>query len=173
MVAYLLNMPSGFPGALSRWEHATVEAQPINTTTPPLSYGIIVVMDAATGTIRQPQTADTAGFYGLNVRPYPTQGFGPAGSGALSAPLPTPAVPPTSGATDVMRRGYMYCLLGGATAAVKGAGVNVWTGATAGAQVQGNVTAVAPAAGSCVALPNATFMSAADANGIVEVSFNI
>jgi hypothetical protein len=73
----------------------------------------------------------------------------------------------------VLRRGYILCKLGGATAAVKNAPVNVWTGATAGGQVQGNVTAVAPAAGSCVALPNAVFMSAADTNGIVEVAYNI
>jgi hypothetical protein len=35
------------------------------------------------------------------------------------------------------------------------------------------VTAAAVAAGSCVALPNAVFMSAADANGLVEVAYNI
>jgi hypothetical protein len=171
VVAYLLNMPSGFPGSLNRWEHATVEAQQISATAPPLTYGQVVVMDTATGTIRQPTTSDTAGFYGLNVRPWPTQGFGvPAGS--LSDPVGA-ATPPTVGAVDVMRRGYMLCRLGGATAAARNLPVNVWTGATAGQQVTGNVTAVAPAAGSCVVLPNAVFMSAADANGIVEVAFNI
>jgi len=171
MVAYLLNMPSGFAGSLSRWEHATVEGQPINTTTPPLLYGGVVVMDAATGTVRQPATADTAGFYGLLVRPYPTQGFG-VPPGSLNDPI-GPTTPPAAGAADVMRRGYMLCKLGGATAAVKGGAVNVWTGATGGGQTTGNVTAVAPAAGSCVALPSAMFMSAADANGIVEISLAI
>ena len=176
MTAYLLNMPSGFPGAMTRQEHATVEGQPINTTSPPLTYGQVVVMDVATGTIRQPTTTDTTGFWGISVRPYPTQGFGPAGSAALSSPVGA-VTPPTAGAVDVMRRGYILCQLGGATAAVKGAPVNVWTGATGGGQVTGNVTAVAPAAGSCVALPNAVFMSVQDpgplSQGLVEVAFNI
>jgi hypothetical protein len=73
----------------------------------------------------------------------------------------------------VLRRGYILVKLGGATAAVKNAPANVWTGTAGGGQVPGNITAVAPAAGSCVALPNAVFMSAADANGIVEVAYNI
>jgi hypothetical protein len=171
MVAFLPNMPSGFPGALNRWEHATVEGQPINTTTPPTAYGTVVVMDVATGTVRAPATADTTGFYGLNVLPYPTQGFG-VPPGSLNDPIGS-ATPPVSGTASVLRRGYMLCKLGGATAAVKGAQANVWTGATAGQQVVGNITAVAPAAGSCVVLPGAMFMSAADANGIVEVAYNI
>jgi hypothetical protein len=164
-------MPAGFPGSLNRWEHATVEAQQITAANPPLSYGQVVVLDAATGTIRQPTTSDTAGFYGFNVRAYPTQGFGvPVGS--LNDPIGA-ASPPVIGVVDVMRRGYMLCKLGGATAAVKGAPVNVWTGATGGGQVQGNVTAVAPAAGSCVVMPSAYFMSQADANGIVEIGYAI
>ena len=171
MVSYLLNMPSGFPGALTRQEHAKVEGQPINLVTPPLGYGHVVVMDVATGTIREAATADTAGFYGINVRPYPTQGFGAAGSGVLTMPIGpvTPGLP----TVDVLRSGYILCQLGGAAAAVKGGPVNVWTGATGGSQVTGNVTAAAPAAGSCVAVPNATFMSTADPTGLVEVAFNI
>lgn len=176
MVAFLTNMPAGFPGVLTRTEHATVEGQPINTTTPPLTYGAAVAMDVATGTIRQATTTDTAALiYGFLVRPYPTQGFGsPAGS--LNDPIypgaQTP--PPTSGTSDVMRRGYILCRFGGATAAVKGAAANMWIGATAGAQVQGNITAVTPGAGTCIALPGAIFMSTATTAGdIVEVAFNI
>ena len=174
MVAFITSMPSGFPGAMSRQAHATVEGQPINTTTPPLTYGAMVVMDVATGTIRQATTSDTAGFYGLLVRAYPTQGFGnPVGS--LNDPIyPTGVTaPPSTGAADVMRRGYMLVKYGGATAPVKGGAANIWTGATAGGQVQGNVTAVAPGAGTCVAMPGLTFMTAADGNGIVEVAYNI
>lgn len=176
MVAYLLNMPSGFPGSMSRWEHATVEGQPVNTTTPPLAYGTMVVMDVATGTIRQATTSDTVGlFYGLLVRPWPTQGFGnPLGS--LSDPVGNTS-PARQGAMDVMRRGYMLVQIGGATAAVKGGAANIWIGATGGGQVQGNVTAVAPGAGTCLAVPGLMFMSVADPGpasaGIVEVAFNI
>jgi hypothetical protein len=147
MTAYLLTMPSGFPGSLTRQEHATVEGQPINTTSPPQTYGQVVVMDVATGTIRQPTTTDTTGFWGISVRPYPTQGFGPAGSAALSSPVGA-VTPPTAGAVDVMRRGYILCQLGGATAAVKGAPVNVWTGATGAGQVTGRL--LCGAAGRCV-----------------------
>jgi len=172
MVAYLTTMPAGFPGSLNRWEHATVEGQPISVTTPPLTYGTMVVMDAATGSIRQATTSDTTGFYGLLVRPYPTQGFGsPVGS--LNDQLGTLTAPPTSGACDVMRRGYMLVKLGGASAAVKNAAANIWTGATAGNQVQGNVTAVAPGAGTCVALPGLVFMSSGVTGDVVEVSLAV
>jgi hypothetical protein len=171
MVAYLLNMPSGFSGDINRWEHATVEAQQTNPTTPPTFFGGVVVLDAATGTVRAPATADTAGFYGISTRPYPSQGFG-VPPGSLNDPIGA-ATPPVVGTTNVLRRGYILCKIGGATAAVKGAAVQVWTGATGGGQVQGNVTAVAPAAGTSVVLPNAMFMSAADANGIVEIAYNI
>ncbi len=175
MVAFLLNMPSGFPGSMSRWEHATVEGQPVNTTTPPLTYGTAVVMDVATGTIRQATTSDTT-IYGLLVRPWPTQGFGnPLGS--LNDPVGATA-PARAGASDVMRRGYMLVQIGGAAAAVKGAPANIWVGATGGGQVQGNVTAVAPGAGTCVAIPGLVFMSVADpgpgqSTGVVEVAYNI
>jgi hypothetical protein len=171
VVAYLLNMPSGFPGVPTRVEHMTSEAQQIDAAAPPTAYGTAVVMDAATGTVRPPVAADVAGFYGLYIRPYPTQGFG-VPPGSLNDPIGG-GTPPVVGTANVMRRGYMICQLGGAAPAVKNAPVNVWTGAAGGGQVPGNVTAVAPAAGTVVALPNAVFMSAADANGLVEVAYNI
>ncbi len=171
MVAYLLNMPSGFPGRITRQQMAKVEAQQIDAAAPPTAYGTVLVLDVATGTMRPPVAADVAGFYGLYVSPYPTQGFG-VPPGSLSDPIGA-ATPPVIGTANVMRSGYMICQLGGAAAAVKGAPVNVWTGAAGGGQVPGNVTAVAPAAGTVVALPNAIFMSAADATGLVEVALNI
>lgn len=172
MVAYLTTMPAGFPGSLNRWEHATVEGQPINVATPPLAYGTMVVMDAATGSIRQATTSDTTGFYGFLVRPWPTQGFG-SPIGSLNDQLGTTTAPPVSGACDVMRRGYMIVKLGGATAAVKGAAANIWTGATAGVQVQGNVTAVAPGAGTCVAVPGLIFMSNGVQGDVIEIALGI
>jgi hypothetical protein len=148
-----------------------VEGQQINAATPPLAYGSVVVMDPATGTVRPPVAADVAGFYGLYVKPYPTQGFG-VPPGSLNDPIGS-ASPPPVGTANVLRRGYMICQLGGAAPAVKNAPVNVWTGAAAGGQQPGNVTAAAVNAGTCVALPNAVFMSGADANGLVEVAYNI
>jgi hypothetical protein len=171
VVAYLLAMPSGFPGVPTRVEHKTTEAQMINTTTPPLAYGTVLVMDVATGTVRPPVAADTTGFYGLYERVYPAQGFG-VPPGSLNDPIGASSTPP-AGTANVMRRGYMICQLGGVAPAVKNAPVNVWTGAAGGGQVPGNVTAAAVAAGTVVALPNAIFMSAADANGLVEVAYNI
>jgi len=173
VVAYLLNMPSGFRGRLSRAEHAKVEAQQIDAALPPLEYGTLVIMDPPTGKIRRPVAADltTAPFYGLLVAPYPTQGGPGVAPNYLTQPIGS--VAPAGLVGDVLRSGYMYVHLGGATPAVKHGAVHVWTDVSGGTQVTGNVTAVAAVAGSVIVVPGAYFMSAADANGIVEVQFNI
>jgi hypothetical protein len=170
MVAFQFRMDVGYPGATNRNHDATVEAQLINSTTPPTAYGIGVAMDAATGSIRPPVTADTA-IYGLYVRPWPTQGFG-VPPGSLNDPLGA-ATPPVSGIGNVLKRGYMTVKLQSTAAAVKGAPVQIWTGAAAGPHVPGGINADAAAAGSNVTLPNSYFMGAADANGITEIAVNI
>jgi hypothetical protein len=123
-------------------------------------------MDAVTSTIRAPATADlSTALYGMLVRPFPTQ--------SSQDPLGV-STPPTSGRGDVLKRGYMTVLLRGATTVTaKGQQANVWTGAPAGGQIPGGVTAVAPAAGSCVVLPGAYFMGPADAGGFTEIAVNL
>lgn len=166
MVAFTYAMPAGIPGTVNRTAEATVVAEILSPTSPPTQYGTAVVLDATTSLVRAPATADlSAVVYGLYVRPYPTQsGQDPLGT----------STPPTSGSANVLKRGYMSVLLRGATAVTqKGTPANVWTGAPAGGQIPGGITAVAPAAGSCVALPGAYFMGPADAGGFTEIAFNL
>jgi hypothetical protein len=168
VVAFLYRMDTGYPGDVNRKHDATVQAESINTTTPPAGYGIMVVMDAPTGTIRPPVTADLApSFSGMYVRPYPRQS-----NLSMNDPLGQ-ATTPTSGNGDVLKRGYMLCRLNAASpAVVKGQAVGVWTGAVTTGNPAGGVTGAAPAAGSVVAI-NATFMGPADANGMTEIAYNL
>lgn len=165
MVAFLYRMDTGYPGCVNRAEVATVEAGTINNTTPPTAYGIGVVNDP--NGIRPPVTADTI-VSGIFVRPYPTQ----PNTGGMNYPFGS-ITPPTVGNGDVLRRGYIIVKLQSTAAAVKGAAVQVWTGAAAGPHVPGGINADAAAAGSNVTVPNSYFMGPADANGIVEIAVNI
>jgi len=165
MVAFLYRMDVGYPGCVNRAETAHVEAGTINTTTPPTAFGIAVANDA--NGIRMVTGADTA-VAGIYVRPYPIQ----PNTGGLNYPLGV-ATPPTVGNGDVLKRGYIIVKLASTAAAVKGAPVQVWTGAAAGPHVVGGINADAAAGGSNIVLPNSYFMGPADANGIVEIAVNI
>jgi hypothetical protein len=162
MGAFQYSMPAGIPGAVNRvGASPTVVAETIDAALPPTQYGTAVMMDAATGTIRVPTTGDTA-FYGMLVRPYPTN----ASQDGLGV-----NTPPASGICNIMKSGFMTVLLRGATAAVKNGAVNVWLAAAAGGQIPGGITAVS--SGSTAALPGAYFVGPADANGMTEIGFNI
>lgn len=163
MVAFTYAMPAGIAGTVNRAHDATVVAEIIDAAAPPTQYGTAVVMDAATGTVRAPTATDLGpAMYGLYVRPYPTQ--------SSQDPLGTSTPPPT-GKANVLKRGFMSVLLRGATAAAKGAPVEVWIGAAGGGQIPGGITAVSGA--NSVALPNAYFMGPADAGGFTEVAYNL
>ena len=168
MVAFQYRMPAGIPGDINRAEIATVETAvitPNGTTGAPAAYGIGGAIDATTGNFRVVAAGDTfaANFYGFLARPFPT--------GNSQDALGT-STPPASGICDVMRRGYMTVLLGGSTAAVKGGQVYIWTAASSGAHVQGQVEASDPG-GSGFALTGSYFMGPADSNGNVEIALNI
>jgi hypothetical protein len=161
-------MDVGYPGAVNRTQPATVQAEILNTTTPPLGYGTMLVMDSATGTLRPPTGTDTlAGFAGLYVRPYPRQS-----NLNINDPLGT-ATPPTTGMGDVLKRGYMIVRLNTASpAVVKGQPVGVFIGAATAGNPAGGVTGAAPGA-TVLALTNSQFMGPADANGMTEIAYNL
>lgn len=167
MVALQYAMPAGIPGTVNRTTEATVQAEILHATLAPTQYGVAVVMDV-TGTIRAPATADLGpALVGLYCRPYPTQ------SSQDGLGVSTPPTFAQQSIGNVLKRGYMSVLLRGATPAVKGAPANVWTGAAGGGQIPGGITAVAPAAGTCVALTGAVFMGPADAGGFTEIAYNL
>ncbi len=167
--AILYRMSSGIPGTLSRTGLAVaVETAILLTGSAPAAYGLPVAVDATTGHVRAIAGGDTAAsVYGVLVRPFPTQG----GDGVNTA-IGTSA-PPTSGAVDVLKLGYISVYVSRGTPAKAGA-VYVRTVANASYPNSpvGGFEASADGTNS-FALTNAYFTGAADANGNSEIAFNI
>lgn len=167
-------MPAGIPGEVNRGWAAVIESQvitPFGTTGAPTAYGVPLIVDATAGNIGNMRTivaGDTpavAGLlpYGILVRPFPT--------GGSQDPLGT-STPPTQGACDVLKSGYINVLLSGTSPAVKGNQVYIWTAAASGSHIVGGWEATNPS-GSGIALPGSYFMGPADAGGITEIAYNV
>ena len=167
--AYLLRAPAGIAGVVSRTLDSTIEPvsiTPVGTTGAPALFGIACSIDATTGNLRVVADPD-ASVYGFLAKPYPAIGGGTNAQQGLGT-----AIPPGVGNVDCMVRGYMSVHIGGTQAAVKGGLVYVWSSASTGTHVQGQVEAADPATDGFV-VPQSYFMGAADANGITEIGFNI
>ena len=163
--AFLYRMPAGIPGDVNRAQAATIEAQvltPSGTTGHPTAYGLAVQIDSSTHQVRIVADPDTSA-YGFLVRPFPTN----SGTDGLGT-----STPPLTGICDVLKRGYMTVKLGGSTAAVKGGAVYVWSSADSGAHVKGQVEAADPSTDGFL-VARSYFMGPADADGNVEIGFNI
>lgn len=171
MVAYLYRMPAGIAGDVSRaGVGVTIEPQTIahaGQPGSPTKFGIPVSIDATSKLIRGVVAADTQsapGVYGFLVRAYPT------GAAQDGLGVATPVV--TQGAAcDVMRRGYMTVKCNFGTPA-KGGQVYVWKAADSGQHIQGGIEATDPST-SGFAIPGCLFTGPADADGNVEISYNI
>lgn len=163
MTAYLFRMPAGFAGMITRVDTSDTEPQLIDPTTPPTSFGVPVKLVA--GKIQPLAAGDAATvIYGFLARPFPFQGQNIAGTIGVQ-------VPPTSGPGDIMRRGYMSVKVNAGTPANQGV-VYARVANPSGAKVIGGVEAVADGANTVI-VANAQFMSAGDANGNVEIAYNI
>ena len=159
--AFLYRMPAGIPGDITRHESATVEPIQIDSANPPTAYGVPCVIDDATRKLRKVKTGDIAAdIYGFLVRPYPTGGS-QDGLGK--------STPPTAGMVDALRRGYL-AVINKSGSAAKGGPVYVRVVAASGKAV-GDIEAGADGTNN-VAIP-ATFVGAADADGITEIAYNI
>lgn len=161
MTAYLKRMPAGFVGEVSRRANQRIETQIVGTGN--LDYGIFVKISS--GKLVKITSGDTAAdIYGLTALNYPTMG-----QGATWGPDQIPA----GGLAGVLRSGYITVKLNYGTAAAGGAVyVRVADHASNTDRVIGTIEAVADSTDS-VAVPNCYFMGPADANGIVEISFNV
>lgn len=151
--AYLKRMPAGIPGDVSRKAEATIEAGLMAETVP---YGCAVKLDSS-GKLAKP-TASTDTVHGFMARPYPTQDEAAAADTTQ----------------DCMLRGYMTVKLARGTAA-RGGQVYVRVTAVTGKAV-GDIEAAPDTTESAtrtLEVPNCIFMGAADANGNVEISFNL
>lgn len=165
MAVFTYRMPAGIPGGINRAEVATVEAQQLDTTNYPTSYGVPVAIDATSKNLRKIIGGDAAaavkGFY---VRPYPTS------NGSSSDGLGT-VTPPTSGVANVLRRGYMTVKNNVGTPA-KGGQVYVRVTANGGNTIIGGVEATSDSTNT-IAPAGCFFTGAADASGNVEIEFNL
>ncbi|MGV0885993.1 hypothetical protein V6760_03860 [Acinetobacter venetianus] len=158
---FLYRMPSGIPGDVSRKSQSTIESHPVGAQF--AAFGLFGKISATDGKFVPLEAADTAEIiYGLFVRAYPTQ----SAQNELGKAVPQP-----NGIQDVLRRGYMTvkCNAGNAK---KAGTVYVRVGAGTEAKPVGGIEAAADGANS-IALPNAFFMHDVDAQGNVEISFNI
>ncbi|ESK40261.1 hypothetical protein P256_00708 [Acinetobacter nectaris CIP 110549] len=155
--SFLYRMPSGIPGDVSRKSQSTIEAHHLGAQF--ASCGLFGIIDANGSFV--PPTADTTKPYGILVRDYPFQGQATSlGSSA-----------PTSGTiNDVLKRGYMT-VLNNAGVAKKGAPVYVRVANDSAAKPLGGIEAIATT-NETIAV-DAYFMADADANGNVEIAYNI
>lgn len=175
--AFTFRMGQGFPGDITRVEGAKVEPCLIDPTNPPLTYGQAVVLNTASGGVRQILATDGAltDVYGISVRPFPLQTPTAVNFGAVA--LAGQATPPTTGVIDVLRSGYIIANLGNfaASPSVKGGLVDVWFAATAAPHTQSFFEAAHTGGSSFSITGNdkTTFNGPPDANGFVEISFNV
>jgi len=162
--AFLYRMPSGIPGDVSRPSQSTIEPVFLDPTNPFSGYGLFGKVVA--GKFIPVGAGDTAAVVtGLYVRPYPTTG------GAASDPLGTSTPPQGYGVGNRMRRGYMTVKLNAGTAALDSQ-VYVRVATPGSGKPVGGIEAAADSTNT-IAITGATFMSAADASGNVEIAYNI
>jgi hypothetical protein len=179
--AFVYRMNAGFPGNVTRTHPVEIEPDILSVTTGPfLSFGIGALVDAADPNrgMRPLNAGDQAltAIDAILVRPFPfqqptTSNF----SGAVA--LGTAGVPPTTGAADFLRSGYINVQLPTGQTPVMGGTVYIWTAANSGVHVQGGFEAVNPA-GSGMALTGigsgkTYFRGGVDANGVAEIAFNV
>jgi len=150
------RMPCGIPGEITRTHRVVLEPGIVGSTDVP--HGAPVKLDS--GKFVPLSGGESASdIYGLMARSYPTQG----GAATLK-----PNVAPAGSPGDAMRSGYMAVKLATGTAA-RGKTVHVRV-TLDGSKKVGDIE-VDKASGN-VAI-NAQFMGAADADGSVEISYNI
>ncbi|EHU1291166.1 hypothetical protein [Acinetobacter baumannii] len=155
--AYLYRMPSGIPGDISRKAHSTVEAHILKG-----NFGAFGIFGKLTADGIVPLEAADTDVYGLIVRSYPTQ----SALNGIGA-----AVPQSGIVNDIMRRGYMTVKCNAGTAKKAG---KVYVRVATGTELKpiGGIEAVADGVNT-IEIKNATFMHDADAQGNVEISYNI
>lgn len=168
---FMYRMPAGIPGECTRFQTVgtTIAAQVQNNVTPFTSYGTVGTID--TNGARPILATDTAlptTPVGISVRPFPASDNTAANPGVVGfgagAPMP-------KGIIDMLFRGYINMKLNGAAAATKGGIVYVYSPASNGNHVQAGIEAASGA--GLWALPGAFFTGPADAQGNVEIQFNI
>ncbi|WP_208951197.1 hypothetical protein [Rahnella sp. ChDrAdgB13] len=167
MTAYLLRMPVGIAGAISRPQDLTTEPVILNSANAFVAYGLAGKYDTD-GHFVPLADGDTIdkvkGFY---VRPYPT----------TSTPDMVRQVGSDKNFSgDALKRGYMSVNLGSsfdASTITKGAPVYVVVSLDSTIDVPLGGVMSTSVNGKNVVLPNAEFTGAGDAQGNAEISWKI
>lgn len=165
MTAYLYRMPVGIAGAISRPQDLTVEPVILKSSNAFPAYGLAGKYDTD-GYFVPLEDGDKAGdVKGIYVRPYPT----------TSQPDMVRQVGADKNFTgDAMRRGFMTVNLGSDASAIKkGAPVYVVVSLDSTIDVPLGGFMATSLSGNNVALTNAEFTGAGDANGNAEISWKI
>lgn len=163
MSAYLTRMPCGIAGDVSRKGPSVIEPNPMNSDYPVLLYGVPVKM--VDQKVLPLESGDgSVAIYGFSVRPYP---FMAEVSEALDHGTPNINQP-----LDVLKSGYMTVKCN-AGVCVRGSTVYVRvTSSGLAAQPIGGLEAAADG-GDCVAITGTIFLGTADADGNVEIAYNV
>lgn len=161
MAAYTYRMPSGIPGDVSRKSHSTIESHNMPLATAVAAFGVFAKINTTNGNLVALGSSDTADtIHGLVVRSYPTT----SSTNALGEAVPF------AGITDVLVRGYMTVKCNAGTAK-KGGAVYVRVASAAAGKPIGGIEAAADSANTITV--KAKFMHDADAQGNVEIAYNI
>ena len=161
---FTYRMPAGVVGDVTRKEQSTIETQIMDPNTPVLAYGVCIKY--VSGLVQPIASGDAATVVeGLLARPFPVQGGVADAFGSIA---PNKALP-----CDVMKRGYMTVqqVDFATNAATKGAQMYVQVTADTGLAV-GSIV-IGSDGGKAVAIANCFAMGPADANGLLEVAYNI
>jgi len=166
MTAFQYRMPAGIPGDISR-DHAqaTVEPGLFDASAPFSAYGLPAKLVSGKYQPFAGGEAATA-LAALVVRPFPISSQ--VASGGLGTSVP----PQTGGLGDFLKRGYMAVQLNGGATVAKGGQAYIRVAAAASGKPIGGIEGAADSTNT-IAPAGLVFMGPADANGIVEVAYNI
>jgi hypothetical protein len=170
-VSFGYRMGAGFPGDVTRSHPASIEPCLNNPTTPLLRYGYFgLITNGDLRPIASGDQSDTedAVAYGVTVRPFPQQAS--VGDSAFGGAAFGAGVPPANAAIDMLRSGYIIVKVNGSP--VKGDPVFVWAAADTGNHVLGQPEAAFTTV-KTVKIAGATYNGSPDANGYVEIAFNV
>jgi len=171
-MAFAFRMKGGIAGDVNRTHPASIEPVLIDVDEPPTAYGQPVIVDTVTSGVRRFVAGDTAvdTAYGVMARPYPTQ----QSAGGMTSSFGG-GTPPTTGAGDVLRAGYIMGKVPADSAAPKkGGAVFVWCAVSSGNHIQGNFETAANGGSTAALDPEKyQFNGGMDADGNVEISFNV
>ena len=171
-IAITYRMGAGFMGEVNRAHPVSIEPGYPDATNPPTFFGCAVVVDGTSHNIRNLVAGDCTGdaIYGILVRPFPIQQQSTTNNGVV-ATTGGYIAPPTNQAVDVCRSGYIKGPVQGTPA--KGGRVYVWAAANSGSHVQGGFETAASTGNTFQLDEKSYFNGTKDANGVVEIGFNI